>query len=311
MSAEVLRKMLNDETKVAMAHQDTGLEILERTAVGLKLNGYPVDAIANVEVKNAEVTLATSLSPKAFLMLLIDSIGELQHETKRTFHSFGLPVAHILPRIIPNVSDALVIDAGAEVTEIVHMQDGIPTERATAPVGTHMLLRTLQAHGRMHKKEAETALKLAALEGTRLSETHKTAITGAAREWAKSVLLASASAHEGGAMPLFAYLFSDTTPQPWLVEALAREPYPKQTTPLQTVQGITPKDFEKLVRLRGVAPDPFLCAELIFCDERFDNRQSLELTSTRAPLLSRAQPQAQSAILAETPDTKETRSISS
>ena len=287
MSADVLRRMLDDEARSAGREREKDLEMIERTATGLRLNGYPVDALSNAPVLEAEVTLATSFAPRAFLEMLDDSLGGMPHGTHRTFHSFALPASNALPRVIPALLDTLIIDAGAEVTELIRLKDKTPTARATAPVGTHMLLRTLFAHGRMHRKEAETALKLANLDGTRLSETHKGAIAGAAREWSRGVSLALQSLTVGESMPQSVHLFANQPAEHWLKEALGREPYPNQSTTFGDIHIVTHKDFAGAVTLRGATPDPFLCAELLYADTRFDEKSSLELLSTRDPLLMR------------------------
>jgi|GEM_PF-5792112 len=293
MSEDILKKMLADETKKSAETQSEQV-IIEKIATGLKLNGYPIDTLSNAKVLKAEVTLAVSHAPKAMLDLLQEKASGGSH-VQVSFHSFAIPASHALFRVNENLLDTLLIDAGAEVTELVLLKDKTPTARATVPVGTHILLRTLTAHGKMVRGEAETALTLAAIEGTRLGESHKDALYGASKEWSRAISSALVELTEGQSIPTSIHLFADKPALPWFKDALLTEPYPGQIEPFSNIVIVSAKYFERTIDAK-VASDPFISAELLYADSRFDDNLALDLLGTN-PLLSRPKHVSSSGIL--------------
>lgn len=289
MSADVLRRMLSDEARSAEAHTKAATRIIERIATGLTLNGYEAREISSVAVQTAEVTLATTLAPEAFIDLLEETLGDAPHGAERTFHSFALPAAHALSLWRPQVRDALIIDAGAEVTEIIALRNGVPAATATIPTGHHLLLRTLKSRTGMGKSEGVTTLKLAEIDGTRLSETMREAIAEATTKWAKELGKAVESLELGGATPTDAYLFADAHALSWFSVALAKAPlYGAATSAPIAPLALTGASLSSLATIRGVIPDPYLLVELAFADARLDEGKTLSFSPSRELVLGRA-----------------------
>lgn len=288
MSADVLRRMLAEEARAAESRVKVQTRIIERIATGLTLNGYEAHEMSSAPVTSAEVTLATTLAPEAFLDLLSDAIGEPPRGAEMTFHSFALPAAHALSLWRPENRDALIIDAGAELTELVVLRGGTPAATATIPAGHHVILRTLRSRAGMGKHEAVTTMKLAQLDGTRLSETMKEAIAEATAQWCRELAKALGTLELGGATPGVAYLFADAHALPWFSAALARAPlYSAGATAPIAPLSVAAKSLTTLAEVKGVPPDPFLLAELIFADARLDDGKTLSFSPTRDLVLGR------------------------
>lgn len=288
MNADVLRRMLADEARAAEAKEKYQTRIVERIATGLSLNGYEATELSNVPVQSAEVTLATTLAPEAFLDLLEERLGDTPHKTERTFHSFVLPAAYALSLWRPQARDVLIIDAGAEVTEIVAVRDSVPVATATIPSGHHLLLRTLKSRTGMGKSEGISTLKLADIDGTRLSQVMRDAIAEATAQWAKDVGKAVASLELGGATPTDAYIFADDHALPWFSAGLAKQPLYGAATAMPIAPlAITGKDIASLAQARGVPLDPYLLVELAFADARLDEGKTLSFSPSRDLVLGR------------------------
>lgn len=288
MSASVLERMLTEDERANK--QDTQGRLIERTALSLRLNGYPVDSVGNLPVLTVDVSLATSHATEPLVDALADIAHHLPGDPAVTFHSFALPAVHALLSAYPQMQDTLIIDAGAEITEIIRVQHGIPEARATAPAGSHLLLRTLAAHAHMGKREAESALALAKSEGTRLSHELKAPLEDAAAQWVKKVGSALKPLAASG-LPPFVFLFGDERATRWLSDALASASLPSAHTPIvPQVQPVVADTFLPFVESVEQNPDPFFLCELLYADTRFDEGKSLALMSTQenAYLPSRA-----------------------
>lgn len=287
MNESLLERMLSEESKTMKASLEISTEVIERTAVSLKLNGYPAENIVPAAVTSAEVTLATTLAYSELCDALLKRIEALPTSPNCTFHSFAIPALHTIRCLHPEVSDALILDVRAEVTEAVLIRNGAPTARITAPSGTHVFQRTLRSHAHMKKAEADSALTLASKDGTRLSAELAASLEDATKLWLKSLSGALQSLSES-AYPATIYLYSDERSAPWLLKGLTGIGLPAiyPAKPPQ-VQVLGPKEL-----IRGVAnvpanPDTFLLAELIYADSRFDEGHALSLLSTRDTFLSK------------------------
>jgi hypothetical protein len=285
MTFPVLERMLAEEEKAADTPEH--MLLIERTAVSLRLNGYDVDSIPSSLVTSADVTLASSTAVESLHAHLTDLARHMPGSPRISFHSFALPAMYAIRAAYPAMKEALIIDAGAEVTEIVVIKGGIPTARATAPSGTHILLRTLATHAHMGAKEADTALSLAAHDGTRLSAELREPLESAAGKWAEKVSQALAPLATHG-LPLNVFLFGDTRAVEWLARALSASSLPSVASTLTPrVQAVTAEALLPFVESFDPAADPFLLCELLYADTRFDEGRSLSLVSTQDGLVSR------------------------
>lgn len=288
MSADMLRRMLADEVRVAEAKVKAQTRIIERIATGLSLNGYEAEDISDAPVTSAEVTLATTLAPEAFIDLLEEHIGEMPRGVEVTYHSFALPAAYALSLWRPSVREALVVDAGAEVTEITVIKKGVPVASASIPKGHYLLLRTIQSRTGMGKREGISAMRLAEMGGSRLSETMKAAILEATEEWTKALAKALDGLSLDSVMPTDAYLFAEPHALSWFSAALARAPLHggASTTPIAPL-AITGKELMTLCAPASAQADPYLIAELAFADARLDQGKTLSFSPARDLVLGR------------------------
>ncbi len=289
VTADLLKRMLADEARSATAknlgHEDAS--VVERVATSLRLNGYPVDEISDAQVLSAEITLATTIVPQSLIEKVDDAIGDLPGTPPRTCHSFILPASLSLISHFPAVKDALIIDVGAEVTECMIIRDGAPFARASTPIGSHVLLRTLRSHAKMGKAQASSATKLAALEGTRLSSEAKSSLDAACAKWGEDIADALRSL-SGVATPKEVFLFAEDFALSWFTDALRTLRAVGQKSGSFSVHPVLGKDFTPLIKgNNGLAPDPFLACEVLFADARFDENHGFSLASPREPVLAR------------------------
>jgi hypothetical protein len=288
MNEDALRRILADEVRVAESAIKAQTRVIERIATGLTLNGYPTQEISGVPVTSAEVTLAVTLAAEAFIDLLEEKIGDPPRGAERTYHSFVLPASYALALWRPESRETVVIDARSEMTELMVVRGGVPCATATVPIGHNHLLRTLKSRTGMGKNEGMSTLKLAQLDGTRLSDVMRFAIAEAGTEWAKELGRALQALSLGAAIPSEAHLFADPNAQHWFSSALAKDPLTASISsgPIAPL-GVLGKELAGLAVMKGVAPDPHLLSELIFADARLDEGRTLSFSPKRDLVLTR------------------------
>lgn len=287
MNASVLERMLTEENKISTDVSSTMPLEIEKTAVSLRLNEYRAESLSDSLVTTVDVTLATTNSYASLHDSLLNLAHSFPHSTAVTFHSFGLPASHALQTLKPDISDALLLDIGAEVTEVLQIKHGALMGRATAPVGSNVYLRTLKTHADISHAEANSALKLAKAEGTRLSGELGEPLTDAGKLLLKGLSLALVPLAENG-LPIQMYILSDARVTSWIQSAVESTGLP------EVYKGVIPKviplgekEFAVGVDVKAGATDIFLMAELLFADSRFDSGLSISLLSTHDPLLPR------------------------
>lgn len=286
MTLSVLERMLAEESKSA-AGPESGMNLeIERTAVSLRLNEYKAESLSNSMVTTVDVTLATTNSFASLRDALFD-FARLFEGSAISFHSFGLPASYALQVLRPDISDALLLDVGAEVTEILHLKQGALVGRATAPVGSNLFMRTLKTHADMSTAQSNTALTLAKAEGTRFAEELTGPLADAGRVWLRGVSTALLPLAENG-LPIEIYVLSDARVLSWVYSSLESVGMPEiYRGALPKIMTLSGKEFENVLNLKPGTADIFLMAELLFADSRFDAGHSLSLLSTRDPLLAR------------------------
>jgi hypothetical protein len=77
-----------------------------------------------------------------------------------SLYPLGRPLASVVRGIYPEDESVLLSNITGEVTELLLLQEGVISGRATLPHGHHLLLRTLRTHSGMSEEEARSTLRL-------------------------------------------------------------------------------------------------------------------------------------------------------
>lgn len=75
-----------------------------------------------------------------------------------SFHPFGGALASVTTNLFPQEGKILLSAVSGEMTELLLVHNGAIVGRATTPLGTNLLLRTLKTHGGLSEAEARSAL---------------------------------------------------------------------------------------------------------------------------------------------------------
>jgi hypothetical protein len=123
-------------------------------------------------------------------------------EVPTTFHPQGTAVAHGSLIFSPREKATLLSVINAEITELLVLKDAVLTGRATVPLGSHAIFRTLMTHAGMSSHEARSFLELPRKESERYEPLDAAAhllgehIEDAAKELSKELDTILVVAHE-------------------------------------------------------------------------------------------------------------------
>ncbi len=279
----LLERMLVDETRLSKS-QSEGYVPIERTIVGLRLNGYPVTALPSSPVQVAEVTFFTSAAPQNALQNLTDVASSVLPHVPVTFHSAPLSAYYGLARLFPSTLSHIFINVTGEVTELLHVENGTPSAFGTFPIGRNMLLRTLQAAG-MPPHEALSALELARMEESPMRKKLEETLAHVQLEWRRGLREALSALVPTGGFPQNLFVTADIRVATWFGDVVRSEEF------LAISRGIPPivdilslQEFSSEIRLSGGTPDPLVLLATLFADARFDEGRTIDLLSTKNPV---------------------------
>ena len=263
-------------------------EIVERSAVGVRLNGYAVaDIPPGTEVENVELTVVSPTAPKIFLGAVRDVLRARFGSVPVTFHSAGIASSFALASIMPEEPDYLLCETAGDMTEILLVLEHIPSGRATMPVGDNLFSRTLESHAGMSPAETSSILRIAAEETS--SARHKLGKTlGAAqKQFAEEFIKSVRGFGEALSGVRSIRLLAEEPAAHWLRGALADNPSLKALFP----QGfsVAPVDRALLNLHLGKSPlavhneasgDLSLGLLSLYTDARFDEHRAFNFTLT-------------------------------
>ncbi len=151
---EITRKFLDhlvDEEADSMKKEWTGgyaskeqmIEILEKEAMGYKLNGYFTGDPFGKKAKTVELSVNISLGIKEIHDKLKDCINHSFGEMEILFKTFPVMAFKALKMALDISKGLLLVDIGGEVTELALINDDILKETASFPLGENFLIRRI------------------------------------------------------------------------------------------------------------------------------------------------------------------------
>ena len=128
--------------KTAEAAFGEPLQVIDKSVITTKLNGYAVESAYGKKAREATIAYYASLAPKFF----IDSLCEdLERVLRGKIRFFSSPAAlsGALYMTLEHYKKLLVISIGGEVTELLYLENGVLVNTGSFPSGRNFLIRTL------------------------------------------------------------------------------------------------------------------------------------------------------------------------
>lgn len=263
----LLERMLSDYLR--RERPDTKEEsVVERSAVGIRLNGYSVAEMPRAsEVTSAELTALSVTAPAAFLKSLRAEIDALTGGIPVTAHSAGI-AASFAAESLALASDYVLCEVGGETTELIYVLERIPAGRATFALGANVFPRTLETHAGLRGAEVPSAMRLAKEKRSPVREKLGGALSAAEREYGKAFAGAYRELTGGGA-PMV-YILCEDPMNHWAEMAIAGS----GLLPAPEVRVVGSEMLGSYVTPAPGGRDIALSLYAIFADARFDERHS-------------------------------------
>ncbi len=119
------------------------LKILETKNVEVKLNGYRVDDPFGKKVREVELTVFFSVSPKIVLEYIEHAIEKSFTLPKLHFFSFLFSSFVVMRNLFTHDEEFLLVDIGGEVTDISLVKKANLVHAVSYPLGKNFVLRRL------------------------------------------------------------------------------------------------------------------------------------------------------------------------
>lgn len=138
--------LINDEVKTFC--DETGLgdhcTILENDKMACRLNGYETSSPYGKEAERARITVYMSLADKSLTQAIDSAISSAFHISDISYYTFPHVMSILMPRVLgPDVTDFVVADVSALLTEIIVIKDNLLVYQGSFPVGMRSMHQEL------------------------------------------------------------------------------------------------------------------------------------------------------------------------
>ncbi len=164
------------------------LQMLDKSVIGTKLNGYSVENPYGKRVREVSISYFASLAPKSFIDDLCDDLERVVRGKIRFFSS-PAALSGALYMTLEHYKKLLVVSIGGEVTELLYIENGMLVNTGTFPSGRNFLIRTLGNELKQNPLEIFSLLNMCA--AGRAHDTIAKKVTriveGVENEWRKEL----------------------------------------------------------------------------------------------------------------------------
>lgn len=271
VTPSLLEKMLSDYVRRERP-DERGETVVERSAVGIRLNGYAVtDMPRSSEVVSAELTALSVTAPAIFLKNLRDDMDAVSGGMPVTAHSAGIAASFAAGSLVPDAPDYILCEVGGETTELVLVLEHIPSAQATFGLGSNIFSRTLEAHAGLKGAEIPSAMRLAKEKRSPVRERLSNTLGAAQKEYGKSFAGAFRElTAAGGSVPMV-YILSEEPMGHWIEQAIVGS---NAGAPAPQTRIVDAAMLGSYVSHAAEGPDMALALFALFADARFDEKRS-------------------------------------
>ena len=262
-------------------------EVIERSAVGIRLNGYAVEDIPKDSMASTiELAVVSATAHKEFVSRLRDMVyAAFGHSVRVTFHSTSIAAAYALSAVHPERPDYVLCNSEGELTELVFAFEHIPSGVATSTAGCNALLRTVSVHANMGRKEASSALILAHHARSPMAGKLAKTLRAATKECTEGFHTAAKALVPKLGAPSVIYILGNGPEAVWYADSVAAAPFIRSLfsarIPIEALgyaaiaQYVTIPPGSTSLGSTAKNGDVFLALEALFADARFDEGRTL------------------------------------
>lgn len=228
-------------------------EKIEAAVSQIVVNGYPTALTRPVRGSDLKVHLYESAADAEFLSAVEESIRSAFSGIEVRFHSFPFAAFTVLGALRKRQS-FILIDAGAEITDVFVVHRGSLDFFGSFPYGALSFIRTIAGKGSLADAASRASLYVRGELHQADTEKFRPHFDAAAGVWRAEYQKLIESASSGTAAPNYVFLFADRDEAGWFCHILGK-------TAIPVVQDF----FQSSVALgEKTAYDPFLSAEALY-----------------------------------------------
>lgn len=166
---------------------DNELEVIEKSIVHGRINGYVVSDIIGKKTKHLEASVCLSIIARSITDVVAKNLSKHFHVDREdiTFHSFPLVAFTVIRDIFPRFNDFILLDITGETTDVTLVRQDVIVKTVSFPSGRNFIIRHIAKTCGVTLEIAESLLRLQqkqALEAA-LSEQVANVIRDVQKEW--------------------------------------------------------------------------------------------------------------------------------
>lgn len=125
------------------AVEASGLRIVERATVNIKVNGYNVHNPLGLKTKAVELAHISGLVPGDIIDAIDEVHDKVLEDSVVSIHTYLLVFYCVLRDLYPDTHAFCIVDISGEATEFGIVEDDVLTYSSFAPIGSNRLLRMM------------------------------------------------------------------------------------------------------------------------------------------------------------------------
>ena len=246
--------------------------------VEIKLDGYKTNNPYDKSASEVEISLFLSMAPSDILDEIEDTVEKHFYIKQIDFHSFTLVSFSAIRDMYERVSNFLLLDITAEVTDVSIIKKGNILKTASFPIGKSSLIRKVVEGTRTIPEEALSSIRLF-LSGDskgKKAEILEKILSQSKEKWVKGLRKSLAALSSETSLPTTVFFTSDEDISLWYSGAIKSEQFAQQslTGDAFIVSFVNCSTLGSYVRFRSNSEkDSFIAIESIFFNRIFELEQ--------------------------------------
>lgn len=135
-------------------------KIIEKKIIQIKANGYNIDEFNNERVKEAEISLFSTVIPENILQIIEDIVSKSFLVKNVWCHSTSLATFSVIRDLFLNCEDFIFLNVSEEMTDISTVKNGVIFSEVSFPFGRNYFIRELAEKFKVTEAIADSMIKM-------------------------------------------------------------------------------------------------------------------------------------------------------
>jgi cell division ATPase FtsA len=242
-------------------------EIIEHHIMGVSLNGYAVADPLGKKTRSVEMNMIVSLSPKAYLTMMRQTLSQTFHSTPIRFSSFIVASFIAVRDKYISPDSYLLIDVAGEITDVAIVVNGILKSSLSFPFGRNSILKSIASAYAIAPRDAQELFTLWSTGTLEAARNEKVApyFKSIEEAWGKYLRESIEGLPSSFSLPTTVFLTADADVTKWFSEIIRNEAYIQSINAGEkcTVVTLEGPEFLNMCNVKAGLCDPFLMIEAI------------------------------------------------